>query len=166
MTSAFAAICITSLLFTSSAFAKTRSEEQKFRSGVKVEDHAKPYWADDKYPRLGKINCAPEVIEGNVNATSRTLSSLLQTDDFNSASLFRKQVAQISNETVIGKKAQLFLALVGVDAQDSEAVVEFVGARDVKASWLMSLERNSDLTRSQATIVAAKLQTELRGSLK
>ena len=124
-------------------------------------------WPDDRdYPNRGKVACAPEVVDGNVKATDRTLKTLAASSDFATAKTFKAQVSKISAQDSAGVKADQYLALAGIDSKDSEAVVEFIGAREVKGQWLNALEKNSNLSSSQAETVAKQLQTVLRGGLQ
>lgn len=123
-------------------------------------------WPRDDYPNRARVECANEVVEGNVKATDRVLKNLAASSDFASAKSFRAQVSKISKQKQAGNKATQYLALAGIDANNSEAVVEFIGARDIKGQWLSSLEKNSGLTSEQAEVVASKLQNTLRGSLQ
>lgn len=56
--------------------------------------------------------------------------------------------------------------MVGINPKDSKAVVAFIGAREARGSWLVELQRNSDLNEQQAEVVASTLQTTLRGGLQ
>lgn len=124
-------------------------------------------WPDDRnYPNRQTVKCAPEVVDGNVKATDRTLNALAASSQFAAAKTFRAQVSKISKMKQSADKADQYLALVGIDASNSEAVVDFIGAREVKAQWLSSLEKNSGLSSQQAEVVATKLQTVLRGGLQ
>ncbi len=114
----------------------------------------------------GTIACAPKTFEGNVAATDRVLKSVLATSDFASASQFKAQVAKISAMNDAGAKATAYLKIAGINSNDSKAVVAFVGARDAKGAWITDLQRNADLTSTQAETVASKLQNALRGSLQ
>jgi hypothetical protein len=114
----------------------------------------------------GGTSCAPEVVQGNVAATHRVLSTLAASRDFANAQQFKAVVKEIA--TVRGDNVQVarYFALIGIDSRDSNAVADFVGARAVRSSWLASLEKSTGLTPSQADVVAVKLQTALRGDLQ
>lgn len=124
-------------------------------------------WPDDRdYPNRGRVECAPEVVDGNVKATDRILANLAKSQDFAGAKTFKSQISKIAGLKKSGEKANQYLALAGIDARNSEEVVEFVGARSVKAQWLNSLEKNSGLSAKQAETVATQLQNALRGGLQ
>lgn len=112
------------------------------------------------------LTCAPEVVEGNVAATERTLRQLASSQDFAQATAFRSAVAQIGAIKSPTAKVAKYFSLIGIDSRDSRAVADFVGARDVRAQWLSSLERTTALSSAQADTVARSLQTALRGSLQ
>lgn len=120
-------------------------------------------------PSVGQgrgFSCAPEVVDGNMTATERTLKTVLASADFAQASQFKSLVSQISSLKNPSAKVAQYFALIGVDSRDSAAVAEFIGAREIKSQWLSSLERSAQLTSAQADFVASKLQTALRGSLQ
>lgn len=139
-------------------------------------DHVTPNpvdrWPDrdmpGRYPRPTgghPISCAPEVVQGNVAATDRVLSNLAASPEFASASQFKSVVASIAREKT-AVKVDRYFALIGVDARDSKAVADFIGARDVRGAWLTSLERSTGVSDAQAETVARELQSALRGSLR
>ena len=123
-----------------------------------------------RYPRRDTVvvgaACAPEVLEGNVKATDRTLADLAKSSQFAQAATFKSEVARIAKIQDAAEKSAAYFDLVGVDATDSKAVVEFIGAREVSNSQLAELQRNADLTAEQANTVASKLQTALKGGLQ
>lgn len=110
--------------------------------------------------------CAPEVVEGNVKATDRTLSTLVRSSEFAGATTFKNEVARISSMKNSSAKTTEYLKLVGIDANDSEEVMSFIGARQVSAKHLNQLERSADLSSHQANLVAQKLQSALKGGLQ
>jgi hypothetical protein len=138
-------------------------------------DHVNPNPADQwpdrdipgRYPSTGghPISCAPEVVKGNIAATDRVLSTLSTSQEFASATQFKTVVAQIAQDKTSAKVTRYF-ALIGVDARDSKAVADFIGARDVRGAWLSSLEHSTGVTGTQAETVARELQKALRGSLQ
>jgi hypothetical protein len=111
-------------------------------------------------------SCAPEVVEGNVAATERTLKVIAATPEFASATQFKSTVAQIAAGKNQNAKVAQYFALIGVDAAKSADVAEFVGSREIKGQWLSSLERSTNLSSAQADTVARQLQTSLRGSVQ
>ena len=162
------------LVFTAQAYAQVGPNprpptREEIDPGCHFRDNCWPRnrWPNDRnYPNRQRVECAPEVVDGNVKATDRALSELAASSAFASAKTFRAQVSKIATVKKSADKADQYLALVGVDAGNSEAVVEFIGARDVKGQWLSSLEKNSNLTSKQAEAVATKLQNVLRGGLQ
>lgn len=143
------------------------------------EDSVSPnpidHWPDRDLPghspcaRGGGItiaSCAPEVVDGNVSATDRTLATLVRTPKFATATQFRRQVSAIAAAKSPNLKVSKYFALIGIDATHASNVVEFVGARTVDSRWTSALQRNSGLSSAQADHVALKLQTALRGSLQ
>jgi hypothetical protein len=138
-------------------------------------DHVNPNppdrWPDrdlpGRYPSTGghPISCAPEVVKGNVAATDRVLATLSASPEFSNAQQFKTVVSKIAREKTAAKVDRYF-ALIGVDAHDSKAVAEFIGARDVRGAWLSSLERSTGVSGTQAETVARELQKALRGSLQ
>lgn len=118
------------------------------------------------YGHSHPITCAPEVVQGNVAATERVLAQLAKSPEFASASQFTSTLASISHEKSANTKVARYFALIGVDANDSSAVAEFVGAREVRGQWLSSLEQSTGLTAAQSSRVATELQTALRGNLQ
>lgn len=111
------------------------------------------------------VNCAPEVVEGNTKATERTLNSLVKSADFADAKTFKAELARIAAMKNTADKTNNYLAMVGVNPEDSAAVVEFIGARDAKGAWLNDLEKNSGLSAQQSEQVAKAVQSALRGGL-
>jgi hypothetical protein len=122
------------------------------------------YYCHDTY--VGAVACAPEMVEGNVAATDRTLTKLAATSAFASAKTFKSELAQVAAMKDAGEKAQAYLQLAGIDSTDKAAIATFVGSRDAKGAWITDLQRNADLTTAQAETVAASLQTALRGNLQ
>lgn len=112
------------------------------------------------------VNCAPEVVEGNTKATDRVLSNLVASPEFAEAKSFKVEVTRIAALKDSGLKAQNYLAILGIDPEDSAAVVEFIGARDARGAWLYELQRNSGLNAEQAQQVAQAVQNALRGGLQ
>lgn len=112
-----------------------------------------------------EVNCAPEIVEGNTKATERTLATLVKSSTFAEAKTFKAEVARIAAIKDNSDKTNNYLALVGIDPENSEAVVEFIGSRDAKGAWLNDLEKNSGLSSAQAEEVAKAIQTALRGGL-
>jgi hypothetical protein len=123
------------------------------------------------YPRQGRGNilnvaCAPEVVEGNIAATQRVLSTLATSPEFKTASRFKSTTNAIAAERSADIKLTRYFALIGIDSRDSAAVADFIGARDVRSAWVSSLESTTGLSPAQADTVARQLQTALRGSLQ
>ena len=114
----------------------------------------------------GTVACSPKTFEGNVTATDSVLKTLAASKDFASASSFKAKVSKISAMSDAAAKATAYLKLAGINSGDNAAIVAFVGARNAKGSWITDLQRNADLSNAQAEVVAAKLQTALRGNLK
>jgi hypothetical protein len=114
----------------------------------------------------GSVDCAPEVVEGNVKATDRTLKTLASSSAFADAKTFKKEVARISSMKNNSDKTNNYLALIGIHPEDSAAIVEFIGARDIKGAWLVDLQRNSGLSADQAEQAAKAVQSALRGGLR
>lgn len=129
-------------------------------------------WPDDGWnrPHGGGhhhgSSCAPEVVEGNVAATQRVLSSLAASPEFASASRFKTVINEIA--AVRGDEARVarYFSLIGIDSRDSAAIADFIGAREVRSAWLASLEAATDVTPAQADLIASRLQTALRGDLQ
>lgn len=123
-----------------------------------------------RYPRRDTVvvgaACAPEVLEGNVKATDRTLAGLAKSEQFAQATTFQSEVARIAKIQDAAEKSAAYFDLVGVDATDSKQVVEFIGAREVSGAQLVELQRNADLSAEQANTVASKLQATLKGGLQ
>ena len=121
-------------------------------------------------PRYGGgiaiASCAPEVVQGNVAATERTLTAVSATPAFASAVEFKSLIGSIAATKNQQAKVAKYFAMIGVDASKSADVADFVGAREIRAQWLSSLERSGHLTSSQADTVARQLQAALRGSLQ
>ena len=114
----------------------------------------------------GTVACAPKTFEGNVASTDRVLKSLIASKDFSSATQFKTQVSKISAMKDPAKKATAYLKIAGINSNDTKAIVAFVGARNAKGAWITDLQRNANLTSSQAEVVASKLQGALRGGLQ
>jgi hypothetical protein len=111
------------------------------------------------------IACAPSDIQSNVASTERTLTALAKSQDFQSAVKFQTVIAKISAIKDNSAKASAYMGLAGINAKDSKAVFEFVGAREARGTWIVELERNAGLSESQAVSVANSLQSALRGGL-
>jgi hypothetical protein len=123
-------------------------------------------WGNGGGNHGGGSSCAPEVLEGNVAATERILKAVSATADFSSATQFKSVISKIAMQKNQTTKVAQYFALIGIDANDSAAVADFVGAREMRSQWLSSLERSAQLTPAQADIVASQLQIALRGNLQ
>lgn len=111
-------------------------------------------------------HCAPEVVQGNVVKTDRVLKSLAASSEFAQARDFRNAVATISNIRDTERKVSEYFAMLGIDASDNAQIAEFLGARRPSSQWLVSLERNVNLTPRQADRVVEELSSALRGGLR
>lgn len=114
----------------------------------------------------GGASCAPEVVEGNVAATERTLRSLALSPEFADASTFRAVVSRVAHVRSAAAKVAQYFALIGIDSRNRAAVADFVGARAIRPEWLGALERTTDLNADQSAKVASELQQALRGNLQ
>jgi hypothetical protein len=94
------------------------------------------------------------------------LNALAATPEFAAAKTFKSELQQVAALKDAGEKAQAYLQLAGIDSNDKAAVATFIGSRDAKGAWVTDLQRNADLTNTQAEAVALKLQTALRGNLQ
>ena len=112
------------------------------------------------------VACAPEVLQGNVAATDRTLATLAASPEFATATEFKAQIQRIAALKAADQRASEYFKLIGVDASNKEAVVEFIGARDVNSAQVVELQRSTQLSDAQANKVATTLQTALRGNLQ
>ncbi len=112
------------------------------------------------------VYCAPETVNSNVKATDKTLKALSSSSTFSSAKKFNATVAKIAAWKNPNQKAAAYLDMVGIDAGNAKAVVEFLGAREARGSWLVELQKTSDLTEKQAEQVASAMQATLRGGLQ
>jgi|GEM_PF-2930814 hypothetical protein len=118
------------------------------------------------YGHAHPIACAPEVIQGNVAATQRTLTTLAASREFANASKFKSIVSNLASIHDDQVRIARYFALIGIDSKDSAAVADFAGSREVRAQWLSSLEKSAQLTSAQSDVVASKLQSALRGDLR
>ena len=158
-------ILLAALVFAVSAHA----QYQPPPGSIPGHDQIPPHFPDipnSGHHGGGHTSCAPEVLEGNVAATSRTLNALARSSDFKDASAFRAKLAQISSAKSDSARMNRYLALIGIDANDSAAVAGFIGAREVRGTWLTSLEKSTGLSAAQADVVAQQLRNALRGSLQ
>lgn len=124
------------------------------------------HYNDDNDGIAVGVACAPEVLQGNVAATDRTLAALVASPDFAAATAFKAQVQRIAAIKAPDARAAEYFKLIGVDASNKDAVVEFIGARDVNSAQVVELQRSTQLSDVQANKVASTLQTALRGSLQ
>ena len=109
--------------------------------------------------------CAPEVVEGNLSATERTLNELASTKEFATQTKFNSEVARIAE--ISDTKVQLSEYFKLVDVESSEDVAYFVGARDDEfGKYAASLEKNTNLDASLSNKVISSLVTSLKGNLK
>ena len=114
----------------------------------------------------GSVSCAPEVVDGNVNATERTLNEVVATPQFASATAFRAEIQSIAKLKNQNAKVTKYFALIGIDGSSNEAVANFIGARNINPEWITNLQRATQLNDQQADVVARRLQIALRGNLK
>lgn len=119
-----------------------------------------------RYGHTHPISCAPEVVQGNIAATDRVLTALSASAEFAEAARFKSAIAEIASLKDANAKVAHYFSLIGVDARDSKAVADFIGAREVRNTWLTSLQQTTGLSNSQAETVASKLQNALRGDLQ
>lgn len=109
------------------------------------------------------IACAPEVAEGNVRATERTLGEIARRPDFLNATTFRARVAEARALRTPAEKISAYLRFADVREED---VAEFMGAREPRPSDILHAQRSLGLSDRQASVVVAELQAALRGSLR
>ena len=112
------------------------------------------------------VACAPEVVEGNIAATDRTLKTVIAEPAFANATEFKTEVNRIAAIPNTNDKLGEYFGMIGIDSNNKDAVAEFVGARDVNGRWTDALQHNVGLNADQASTVAAQLQTALRGGLQ
>lgn len=109
--------------------------------------------------------CAPEVVDGNVTATERTLAEISQSEAFADADKFNAFVKAIESEKNTEKKINSYFSLVGVET--TEDMAYFVGARDSElGEYANVLATKTDLSAEQASVVVQKLSSSLRGNLR
>jgi hypothetical protein len=136
--------------------------------------HGRGHWHRDRWGhhhRHGSdvavgVACAPEVLQGNVAATDRTLATLANSPEFATAATFKDAVKEISAVQAADDRAADYFALIGVDVTNKDQVVEFIGARQLDSKYVVELQRQTGLNDAQATKVATELQSTLRGNLQ
>jgi hypothetical protein len=109
--------------------------------------------------------CAPEVAEGNLQATERVLNELAGSPDFAHATTFQAEVKRIASLKPDERVAAYFTA-AGVDASNTEEVVTFIGSRAPQTKNILALEKTMDLTPAQADRVVQRLTEALRGGVR
>jgi hypothetical protein len=107
------------------------------------------------------VTCAPEVLSNNLQATDQALSQLAA-NELKANSAFTATVANVAAIQSSQEKTEAYLGLVGVDASDAEAVLNFLYAREVSASAVLTVQKNLDLNAEQATLVIDKMTQALR----
>ncbi len=110
------------------------------------------------------IGCAPEVAEGNLKEVEQKLFELTQDKEFADAERFQAEIVKIQ-KLEPKEKLSAYFNLVGVDENDPEAVVNFIGARSFDP-YLGTIEDKLGLNREQSTKIAETLSTALKGNLK
>ena len=113
----------------------------------------------------GTISCAPGEIASNVALTDKALKTIAATPAFAKAAKFKTAIASISSNKDAAARADAYMKLAGINSRDSKQVVEFVGAREARGTWIVELQRNAELSEAQAVSVAQSLQGALRGGL-
>lgn len=134
-------------------------------------DRRHPRYRHRPYPRRHQdrtvvvTTCAPEVLNGNIEATERVLGDLANSAEFANATTFKSLVSSIKAETDTQKKVDAYFGLVGVET--TEDMAYFVGARDEELrDYAAVLASNAELSQPQAEKVATKLATSLRGGMR
>lgn len=112
------------------------------------------------------IACAPNELQSNVVATDKALKALAATSQFANAAKFKKAVADIGAMKDPAARGEAYMNLAGINTKDAKAVAEFVGARDARGTWIVELQRHTELSEAQAVSVAQSLQGALRGGLQ
>jgi hypothetical protein len=156
---------IVTLAITAVLFAGPVAQAYPYQDGYGRGHYGRGGWHHHDGVAVG-VACAPEVLEGNVAATDRTLATLSASPDFATATTFKAQVQRIAAIKAPDQRASEYFKLIGVDASNKEAVVEFMGARDVSSAQVVELQRSTQLSDAQANKVASTLQTALRGNLQ
>lgn len=111
------------------------------------------------------MNCAPEVVSGNLAATERVLSDLIARPEFASEEKFKSEVVRIAKINDDKRKVSEFFKMV--DVSTSEDIAHFIGAREEEYSkYTDSLIDNTDLSKDNAERVVESLVTSLKGNLK
>lgn len=105
--------------------------------------------------------CAPEVQQGNIQATDRILKDL-SNGDLKNETTFRAVVSQIS-KLQPQERMSAYLKLAGVNS-DNE-IAEFVGSRDqsISPKYVQTLSNNTKLSSEQSQMVLQKISAGLLG---
>ena len=101
------------------------------------------------------IRCSPEVKENTVTIAQQVLTEVAQSKEFETATQFQEFVQKTSELSNADEKLNAYLAIVGVDSKDADAVAQFIGARE-RAPYVANVEKNVGLTSSQADILVQK----------
>lgn len=109
--------------------------------------------------------CAPEVVDGNITATERTLAKISESEQFADADKFNAFVKAIESEKDSQKKINAYFSLVGVET--TEDMAYFVGARESElGEYADVLATKTELSAEQANVVVKELSSSLRGGLR
>lgn len=110
-------------------------------------------------------SCAPEVVDGNVNATEKVLMKLIAEPGFGGEEQFKKEVNRIAKIRDVKTKVSEYFKMV--DVNTSEDIAHFAGARDEDYSkYADSLADNTGLSQDNAMKVVDSLIVSLKGSLR
>jgi hypothetical protein len=113
----------------------------------------------------GPYGCAPEVVDGNLKATDRTLSELAASSEFAGAVTFKAELHRIQGLAPEMRITEYFKS-VGIDAGNTEQVANFIGAREVQNENLAALKSNMKLSDQQARTLIQSLAVSLAGGLR
>lgn len=145
-----------------------------YRSPYYDPDHWDIRWGHglhDPYPHgryydPGHTHCSPDMVAGNIQKTDQVLRRLAASEEFRHSVKFRQAVSEISQMRNIDHKLNAYFSMLGIDARDNGQLAEFLGARRPRSEWLVSLERQAELSPRQADTLVRELSRALKGGLK
>lgn len=109
--------------------------------------------------------CAPEAATNNLLTVDAVLKEALASSDFSTSTRFNEVVGQAVAIQDDQKRFESYLNLLDIKSNDSEAVVQFLGAREPNASQILRLQKNVGIGAEQAEKLYKQLQKSLGGEL-
>jgi hypothetical protein len=130
--------------------------------------HGRPGWGyGGGYRGRGPVvvsHCSPEAKNNMVSVVEHTLKDAAASKEFEGAAQFQEFVQNTAALTNNDEKIHTYLSVLGVDSNDADAIMNFIGARD-RAPYIISAEKKMGVSAEQADILVKNLSSTILSTL-